>query len=284
MNATNFSHSAYPIFVSTSTTNRAVTLVEVLVVIAVVAILVGLVVPALRDGREVARRSVCERRVASHMTVLACYAADHSDAWPFPFEKDRCEPRALVDGTALRSTAVYESGASLWQYPVLEAYGGRGFHESLICPSDQKTRADAQRAIALFGGDETSVRMPLTYFMSMAMILSPEALDPNHPSMDAKYHVGQTMASVQFTSRKAAIVEVRPVHDFEYDQETGVTFLKRSYLTVVAAADGSAGAKQSSVFVPGVVFDSSVQGVERELMGSGVRLIYTPHGVRGRDW
>ena len=41
MNATNFSQSAYPIFVSTSTTNRAVTLVEVLVATAIFAMLGG---------------------------------------------------------------------------------------------------------------------------------------------------------------------------------------------------------------------------------------------------
>lgn len=54
----------------------AFTLIELLVVIAVIALLVGLLLPALRGARETARASVCLTNQRSIISVLAQYADD----------------------------------------------------------------------------------------------------------------------------------------------------------------------------------------------------------------
>lgn len=60
----------------------AFTLVEILVVIAVVTTLVGLTMPALRGARGLARRTVCSARMLQPATLLRLYAGDHRERFP----------------------------------------------------------------------------------------------------------------------------------------------------------------------------------------------------------
>ncbi len=55
---------------------RGFTLIELLVVIAVIALLVGLLLPALKGARETARKTVCLTNQRSILSVLALYADD----------------------------------------------------------------------------------------------------------------------------------------------------------------------------------------------------------------
>lgn len=55
---------------------RAFTLIEVLVVIAVIALLIGLLLPSLRHARESGRTAVCLANQRSILTVLGAYADD----------------------------------------------------------------------------------------------------------------------------------------------------------------------------------------------------------------
>ena len=55
---------------------RAFTLIELLVVIAVIALLVGLLLPALKGARDTARKTVCLANQRSILTALPMYADD----------------------------------------------------------------------------------------------------------------------------------------------------------------------------------------------------------------
>lgn len=61
---------------------RAFTLIEVLVVVAIIALLVAILLPSLAHAREVARRSVCLNNEHQMGVGMSMYAADHKQLLP----------------------------------------------------------------------------------------------------------------------------------------------------------------------------------------------------------
>lgn len=58
------------------------TLIEVLVVVAIIALLVSILIPALTRAKDQARRAVCAAHLHQILISLHTYASDHKDAGP----------------------------------------------------------------------------------------------------------------------------------------------------------------------------------------------------------
>jgi len=60
----------------------AFTLIELLVVIAIIAILAGMLLPALARAREEGRRAVCKSNLGQLAKAATAYSEPHGDFWP----------------------------------------------------------------------------------------------------------------------------------------------------------------------------------------------------------
>jgi prepilin-type N-terminal cleavage/methylation domain-containing protein len=82
---------------------RAFTLIELLVVLAIMALLVGLVLPALGAARETARRAACQANLRSTHQLLHVYANDHDQQVPLGYRGGRVQWNTMVhSGTSNR--------------------------------------------------------------------------------------------------------------------------------------------------------------------------------------
>ncbi len=104
--------------------NQAFTLIELLVVISIIALLVGILLPALGAARKTAQRAVCLSNQRQVGVAMMTYATNNDGLLPYAFYHEngvetRWWHRLILDGAAVGSTE-------------------EGSNSNLVCPTDIK--------------------------------------------------------------------------------------------------------------------------------------------------
>lgn len=242
----------WPAAATRSYARRGFTLVELIVCVAVIAVLMSLSLPGLARSRGSASAAATLAKMRHHASVFAAYAGDHQDLMPRytdPYGKSRV-------GEAPDQVSVgYFGGFRLWQLAMARQYYGESpFSDTFFVPT-----GDPERRVA--------------FWYAAAFIADPAFWNEytrRGPSQWRATRVGEVL----YPSQKGLLITEREVLRGGRDGEAGLYGLTLS--------DASARmTTMRSLAAPYPGGEGSWPG--SELGPPGYPVMHTRDGVRGRD-
>lgn len=125
---------------------RAFTLIEVLVVVAIIALLVAILLPSLTRARDMSRSVVCQANVRQLMTAFVTYSIDNKGRFPGNRQDEYADWLGGDNGP--RSQRVYGVNGNRGKQPewgtIYKKYMG-GMSDAYSCPDDKTFRLRAAK-------------------------------------------------------------------------------------------------------------------------------------------
>jgi prepilin-type processing-associated H-X9-DG protein/prepilin-type N-terminal cleavage/methylation domain-containing protein len=176
------------------------TLVELLVVIGIIALLIGILLPALNKARQAAQRTACATKLQQIMVAANIHLAEHKGYYPLAGELTGSTPSALSDTYCTRysyfgwdqlpslgsndirilAPIIWALGADMG-YPKLlsitsntqnGAYGGdtNGVQRNFVCPSQAANANELPQTCWLYTGGIVGFSASLSYVFNEAVL------------------------------------------------------------------------------------------------------------------
>lgn len=263
----------------TTERRRGFSLVELLVSIAVIAVLIALVVPSLRGGRLTAESTVCLTRLRGLGQAHALVSDRARGGWLNLFWDRMSDTAASFSAGTVTYETSYFGQVRLWPGGFIGVLWEEGDPaEVWTCPAVSKHGYGLGSGPGQLRGQPVDGGM-VSYFYSAALISTPQLWDPDDPgpreNRDGhRRYVG--VHEVRFPARKASMAEVADFHgrSILMASEPAVEMLNALFCDGHAARTRIADAAPA---VPiGGLFTVDPTPVR-------VPFLTTPHGYEGAD-
>jgi prepilin-type N-terminal cleavage/methylation domain-containing protein/prepilin-type processing-associated H-X9-DG protein len=185
---------------------RGFTLVELLVVIGIIALLIGVLVPALNKARSQAKSVACVSNVRQLATALQMYANDYKVFVGFSSGNDR--KAALYPYLKMGKSNSDNQVSSVWNCPAndqIDLRASYGFNTKLNWQKYARIRRPSEKVALCDGGlKEDLTPSTATHMWSPGTLPSASACRPDHTR-----HPKQ-MIGVGFVDGHAEVLPLKP--------------------------------------------------------------------------
>jgi prepilin-type N-terminal cleavage/methylation domain-containing protein/prepilin-type processing-associated H-X9-DG protein len=180
----------------------AFTLIELLVVIAIIAILAGMLLPALARAREEARRANCKENCSQIGKSITAYTQTNGEYFPFAWQQADCPDLETYKAASARTGFIGIQSATTNAVASLGTLYPNYIDTSRLfsCPSKDK-QARFDEVIPFVTGSTTVRDVPVlstmvTYEDGFMSTLDRNCADPDHPGKLMKEVHGARLQSL----------------------------------------------------------------------------------------
>jgi prepilin-type N-terminal cleavage/methylation domain-containing protein len=227
----------------------AFTLIELLVVVAIIALLIGILLPALGKARDSARRTRSLSNMKTHGQILAIYANENRGEMLNPYPPQPTPANVWYirppwsPGGAFRIK--YDSYAYHWGPLAREYYADQKESDVFAAPGDQETLDTIEDAIN--AGFAMNWVNDISYWYSPTMFYNPMRFYERDGGSTAEGAVREALRrnaydDIQFPSQKITVLEKQ---DFSTDLK--LLFSHPDASVALVAADGSGSFSENNV-------------------------------------